>query len=161
MKRLFITKRSLENLPYAERLEHEANLIRSGKRLRKCSRENIYEEIMSSVKAEADKADSYLTNQITHLLKWAYQPEKQRDSRSWDLTIKNSQKRLVKQLSIGKNVQKQVEESLQDSYEAGVELAVKETGLPVQTFPEECPWSLKELSSLTREELVNLLKERN
>jgi hypothetical protein len=80
-----------------------------------------------------------------HLLKHEFHPSKA--SRSWDNSIRNTRveiKILLDEFLSLKNYLKS-SEVLQKCYGKSKKYTAAETKLPLKTFPEKCPWTLKEL----------------
>lgn len=99
---------------------------------------NLAEEIESMGRAEKKELTSRLTVLLTHLLKWAAQPERQ--GRSWIATIKEQRLRSAAVLRDNPSLRPQVPEILDDAYAVGRIRAYGETNLLETLFPEVCPW---------------------
>jgi hypothetical protein len=108
---------------------------------------NLEEEIQALGRQEYRELVSRLTVLIGHLLKWEYQPEKR--SRSWFLTIREQRRALRRHLSHNPSLKSQLEAAQADGFEAGVDLALRETDLPLRTFPKQCPYSYEQISNDT------------
>ena len=85
-----------------------------------------------------------LTTLLTHILKWMHQPEQR--SRSWRGTIIEQRQELADHAASGV-LRNHAEAVLADAYAKAVERAVAETGLPAETFPSACPYTLEQLLS--------------
>jgi len=122
----------------------QAYLLRSGK-LSALDIEHIAEEIEDVGKSEQRELASRMAVLIAHLLKWQYQPERQ--SRSWQRTIKEQRKaiarRLIKTPSL--NSLANDAEWLEDAWGDAVSIAINETGMG--SFPESCPWAIENILS--------------
>jgi hypothetical protein len=81
---------------------------------------------------------SRLTVLLGHLLKWEYQSEKR--SRSWFLTIREQRRAIRRHLLRNPSLKSQICEALAEGFEAGVDLALRETDLPLRVFPSDCPY---------------------
>ncbi len=79
---------------------------------------------------------------LMHMLKWHYQPE--RRGTSWRLTIRNQRTEIRDLLKENPSLSAQLPNELLTNYADARELATDETGLPENTFPDECPFSLEE-----------------
>ncbi|MEX2140240.1 MAG: DUF29 domain-containing protein [Pirellulales bacterium] len=90
------------------------------------------------------RVESRLTVLMEHLLKWVYQPDKR--TRSWQRTILIQSEELLDDCESGV-LRKHAEASLVKSYAKAVKRAAIATGLSVQTFPAECPYTLDQLLS--------------
>lgn len=104
---------------------------------------NLIEELKDLGNSQASKLQSYLTNVFLHKLKIKYQPC--RHSRSWDLSIKFSTNRVLRQLKKNPSLKSSLMEIFKEAYEDAIAYACKETGLEEETFPEECPWTQEEI----------------
>ena len=90
------------------------------------------------------EVESRLTVLIVHALKWAHQPD--RRSGSWKATIIEQRQELEGLVSRGV-LRNHAEAVLADAYYKAVERAAAETGLPAETFPAGCPYTLDQLLS--------------
>lgn len=104
---------------------------------------HLREEIQSLGRQEYRELVSRLNVLIGHLLKWEYQPEKR--SRSWFLTIREQRRGIRRHLNRNPSLKSRLGDALEDGYEAGVDLALRETGLPLRTFPDSCPYEFENL----------------
>ena len=104
--------------------------------------QNLREEIISLGKQEYRELVSRLTVLVGHLLKWEYQPDKR--SRSWFLTIRE-QRRAIRRHLQGNPSLSRIPTALSDAFEAGVDLALRETDLPIRTFPSHCSFTFEDI----------------
>lgn len=104
----------------------------------------VAEEIADLGKSERSSLTSHLRRIILHLLKIRYQPEKH--TRSWDLSIVESRIRMTQRLRESPSLRASLHELSADAYESARVRAARETGLPLETFPEECPFTLDEIA---------------
>ncbi len=81
---------------------------------------------------------------MAHLLKWQHQSENR--TGSWRSTI-TVQRQDLESLTESGTLRNHAEAILAKAYADGVEQAADETGLPAETFPAECPWTLEQLLS--------------
>ena len=88
--------------------------------------------------------ESRLTTLLGHVLKWLHQPDHR--SRSWRGTIIEQRQELASLTAHGV-LRQHADAVLADAYADAIERAVAETGLPAQTFPAECPFTLAQLLS--------------
>ncbi|OUC16048.1 MAG: hypothetical protein B0A82_03450 [Alkalinema sp. CACIAM 70d] len=82
--------------------------------------------------------DNRLAVLVGHLLKWQYQSVNR--SNSWRATLREQRRRIHKLLTDNPSLQPYVLEAMAEAYEIGRDLAIQETNLPDETFPEECPY---------------------
>jgi hypothetical protein len=105
--------------------------------------ENLAEEIESLGKRDRRAVESYLEVIAKHLLKWRYQPA--RRTPSWRHSVRQARTRLSRLLRDHRTLRAQVDQLLADAYPAARRAAAEETGLPLATFPEACPWPAEQL----------------
>lgn len=101
---------------------------------------NLVEEIESLGRQQRQELRNRLSILLGHLLKWEYQPQKR--SRSWLATLRIQRLDLADLLADNPSLQPYLEEALHRAYLRGVQLAVRETNLPHDTFPADCPYGL-------------------
>ncbi|MBF0203451.1 MAG: DUF29 domain-containing protein [Desulfamplus sp.] len=107
--------------------------------------EHLAEEIEDVGKSEQRELSNRMIILIAHLLKWQFQPERQ--SRSWQVTIRNQRKAIqihLKQV-LSLKVKLNDAEWLEIIWGDAIYEASKETGL--DNFPETCPWSINDILS--------------
>jgi hypothetical protein len=105
--------------------------------------ENLAEEIESLGKRDRRSRDSQLVRLMQHLLKWHYQPL--RRSPSWRRSIYQAQTALEDVLEDNRSLREIPPAHLAKLYERARRLAIQDTGLPLSTFPEACPWTIEQL----------------
>jgi hypothetical protein len=118
-------------------VEEQVRLLKAG-RLDEIDAENIAEEISDVGLNEYDKLESALRVLLAHMLKWDHQPD--RRSRSWESTIGIQRRHALKQLQKNPSLKSRRDEAVRDGYGDARLLASGETDLPVETFPETCPY---------------------
>jgi hypothetical protein len=101
--------------------------------------ENLIEEIEDMGRSERRSLESNLVVVLTHLLKWQYQPAFR--SGSWKGSIAEHRRRIRKALKESPSLKPYLEEVFAECYSDAVEQASSETELPVETFPQECPYT--------------------
>jgi hypothetical protein len=124
-------------------LEATAELVRTG-RLTEVDTASLVEYLTDTTRRDRKEVVSRLVVLLTLLLKYEYQPEHR--SGSWRITIRNQRRELADDVS-GGTLRKHALESLAAAYEGARQDAADETGLPLATFPEACPWTLDEAVS--------------
>ena len=105
--------------------------------------DNLIEEIESLGKFEKRALESYLEKWLMHMLKIKFQPSKH--TSSWDSTIKISSHKAQKTIAENPCLKSQLKGIVADTYYSARLLASVETGLDEVIFPQECPWSLKDI----------------
>ena len=120
----------------------QAALIRAG-RFEFLDLENIAEEIEDVGRSQQDELASRMAVLLAHLLKYKFQPD-YGNKRSWLRTIKEQRSRLNARLKKTPSLKPSLldEEWIADAWSDAVTLALKETGLDADTFPETCPWEM-------------------
>lgn len=102
-------------------------------------RVNLIEELEAMVRSEKKAIRSNLRILLMHLLKYKYQSEKR--TNSWLFTIREHRKRLQDDFENSPSLKRYFYETFLKSYEDARELAADETGLSINTFPVESPFS--------------------
>ena len=105
--------------------------------------QNLREEVISLGKQEYRELVSRLTVLVGHLLKWEYQPDKR--SRSWFLTIREQRRAIRRHLQGNPSLKSRMPTALSDAFEAGVDLALRDTDLPIRTFPSHSPFTFEDI----------------
>ena len=125
--------------------QQQAALIRQGEFNRvDLDCENIAEEIESMGRREKHSIRSYLFNVIMHLLKWQYQPD--RRGTSWELSIINARDQLKELVADSPSLRPQMPGFATDIYPRARRNAAGETGLALATFPEQCPFTIEQIT---------------
>ena len=125
-------------------LQTNINLLKEG-RVAEIDLENLLEELESLGRSEKNALKSNLRVLIMHLLKYKYQSEKR--TNSWIYTIREHRKRIRDTFQSSPSLYRFFEDIFDESYQDARELAADETGLSIQIFPPESPF--------TREEVLN------
>ena len=113
---------------------------------------NLIEEIETLGRRERQELRNRLGVLLGHLLKWQFQPEKR--SNSWLGTIREQRVQIKLLLQDSPSLKPYLDEVFLTIYELGLALAIRETELGEQVFPEICPYTLGEI--LNPEFLPNL-----
>lgn len=122
----------------------QARLLRAGQ-FDALDIEHLAEEIEDVGKSEKREIRSRMVVLLTHLLKWGRQPDRQ--GNSWRRTINVQRRDIADCLMATPSLKPDLQNSRWwESVWAGVLVdVVKETGLPFDAFPEECPWSFEQI----------------
>lgn len=99
----------------------------------------LIEELQGMSNSEKSALESNLRILLMHLLKYRYQPHKR--SNSWLFTIREHRKRLLKAFNKSPSLKRYYETVFAECYQDGRELAADETGLSLQAFPDESPFT--------------------
>jgi hypothetical protein len=100
---------------------------------------NLIEELEAMGRSEKSAIESNLRILLMHLLKYKYQSEKR--TNSWLFTIREHRKRLRNDFKNSPSLKRYFLEVFQECYQDARELAADETGLSINTFPVESPFS--------------------
>jgi hypothetical protein len=111
--------------------------------------ENLFEEIEDMGRSERRALESNLIIVLLHLLKWQYQPEKR--TGSWERSIIEHRRRLKKALKESPSLKSYLTNILEENYSESVKQAKAETKLPLDAFPQQCPY---ELASILDDEFL-------
>ena len=103
---------------------------------------NLIAEIESMGKSEKRELKSRLIVLLIHLIKWQYQPEKR--SESWRSTITEQRICIEALLEDSPSLQPLLIEIFPDCYEKARSKASAETGIKLNFFPQESPFTLDE-----------------
>ncbi|MDJ0599611.1 MAG: DUF29 domain-containing protein [Crocosphaera sp.] len=118
-------------------LEETAKLLKENK-LDQLDIENLIEEIEAMGRSEKRGFRSNLEQLLLHLLKWKYQPNKR--SGSWKRSIIERRNRMLDDLEDSPSYKPYYEQIFNKCYQNARKYAEAETGLPINTFPEICPF---------------------
>ena len=122
----------------------QAALLRAG-RLQDLDIENVAEEIESMGRSEKRELLNRLTVLLLHLLKWRYQAGYR--GRSWQLTIKEQRRKVVRHLDDNPSLKHMLPEVFAESYADSTLEAERETGILETSFPQICPWTYDQVMS--------------
>jgi hypothetical protein len=103
---------------------------------------HLAEYLSDMAKRDKREVQSRLVVLLAHLLKWQYQPDKR--STSWQLTVAAQRQELRLLLASG-TLRGHAADVLDVSYADAVEQAAIETRLPVESFPDVCPFTLDDV----------------
>jgi hypothetical protein len=104
---------------------------------------HLAEEVEDLRKTERRGVHSQLRLILSHLLKWVYQPEKRTES--WRSIITNGRVLVQEDLEDLPSLAPELETLAAWAYPRARRDAVKDTSLPLATFPEVCPWSVEQV----------------
>ena len=107
---------------------------------------HIAEEIEDMGKRDQREVRSYLIRLVLHLLKWQVQPEKRSDS--WLDSIGQSRIDLGGIFEQSPSLEPFARRILPVAYRLAVRQAIKETGLPAQSFSKICPFTYEQAIDL-------------
>ena len=119
-------------------LTKTAQLLRERK-FKKVDLDNLIEEIESMGRSEKKAVRSNLRILLTHLLKYKYQSQKR--SNSWLFTIVEHRQRIKDSFKDSPSLNRHFIQEFAECYQDARALAAAETGLPIDTFPVDSPFS--------------------
>jgi hypothetical protein len=122
-------------------IETTAQQLKEGK-FNEVDLTNLIEEIESMGRSEKRELKSRLIVLLMHLLKWQYQPEKR--SESWRSTISEQRICIEGLLEDSPSLKPLISEVFDDCYQKARLKAADETGIKLNFFPKESPFSLEE-----------------
>ena len=124
----------------------QVQALRAG-RLSELDGENVAEELEDLGKAVRRELQSRLELILSHLLKWAYQPD--RRSSSWENTIDEQRRRVADLVDKNPSLKSCLEEVASDAYRYARGSAGNDMGLAPRAwrrhFPTTSPWSLSQI----------------
>ena len=124
--------------------QQQADLLRQGL-LSEVDTAHLVDEIEDMGGSERHALGSYLKNILMHLLKWQYQP--QRRGNSWRLSIRNGRDGVDRLIEFRTSLERKMTEQIPAEYRRARTAAADETGLPLTTFPDVCPFTVEQITS--------------
>lgn len=108
---------------------------------------HLVEELGDMGRGERTELENRLTVLLAHLLKWEFQhgqlagrwQEVKGDS--WRATIIEQRDRIAKRLDKSPGLKSVLPDLIAEAYEDATRLAANESGLPVEGFPDTCPYA--------------------
>ena len=119
-------------------IQNQVNLLKT-KQWQQLDHLNLIEEIEALGRKERQELRNRLGILLGHLLKWQFQPDKR--TNSWLFTIREHRKRLRNDFKNSPSLKRYFLEVFPECYQDARELAADETGLSINTFPIESPFS--------------------
>jgi Domain of unknown function DUF29 len=105
--------------------------------------ENLIDEIEDMSRRERKVLKSNLIVVLLHLLKWEYQPEYR--TGSWRGSIREHRRRINEDLKDSPSLVPYLQEIWAECHDNSRDQAADETGLPLETFPTVCPYSMEQV----------------
>jgi len=127
---------------FFEWTRRSAELLRAG-RFDQADITHIAEEIEDMGKRDWRELNSRIQVLLIHLLKWRTQPDKR--SRSWERTIAGQRVKLEQVLDDSPSLRLRIANGLRAAYAKAVHLAAIETGLALDQFPADCPFTVEQI----------------
>ncbi|MBK5970488.1 MULTISPECIES: DUF29 domain-containing protein [Thiorhodovibrio] len=137
---------TLYDTDYSQWAQRNAELLHA-RRFEELDIAHLLEELSDMSKSDRRELHSRLLILIAHLLKWEHQyqtlAERWREFKgdSWRTTIIEQRKQLATLLRQSPGLKAAIEGTIAAVYPDAVDLAAKETRLPLESFPSICPYS--------------------
>jgi hypothetical protein len=109
----------------------------------KVNRTQVAEELRDMSKTERRTLRSHIRRALLHMLKIRYQPGKH--TRSWDLSIAESKLQIDEELADSPSLRRELPELVMQAYREARIRAARQTGLALEVFPEQCPFSVEDI----------------
>jgi hypothetical protein len=103
---------------------------------------NLIEEVESLGRKERQELRNRLGILLGHLLKWQFQPEQR--TNGWLGSIREQRIQIKLLLQDSPSLKPYLEQAFADAYELGLALAIRETLLDAEIFPEQAPYGLEQ-----------------
>jgi hypothetical protein len=129
---------------FNEWIEKQINLLKT-KEFDSLDTENLIEEIEGMSRSDKRALKSQMIRLLKHLLKFKHQPQKQEDSSSWFKSINESKDQIEMILEDSPSLKPLLESYFVLAYAKARSEAATETGLPIELFSVDCPWSIQEV----------------
>ncbi len=120
--------------------QQQVDLLRQGK-LHLLDQAHLIEEIEDLGNRHYDQLESRLVQLVAHLLKWQVQHWQR--SNSWRATIRGQRLAVEKLLRRNPGLKARIPEAIAEGWAEARLLAIAETGLPDDCFPDQCPYSFE------------------
>ena len=104
---------------------------------------NLIEEVESVGRSDFKAFVGAIKIVIAHMLKWDHQPAKRGDS--WTDSIEEHRARATLDLEDSPSYTSRLNEAIERAHRLARFKASRETGLPLSTFSESCPYSWDEI----------------
>ena len=105
--------------------------------------QNLAEEIESLGKQQRQELENRLAILLGHFLKWDYQASHR--SKSWKATIREQRRSLEKLIRKNPSLKPYLTEAIEDGYQSGLDLVVRETSLDYPDLPEDCTYTIEQI----------------
>lgn len=106
---------------------------------------NLVEEIESLGRQQRQELRNRLGILLGHLLKWQFQTE--RRSKSWVATLREQRREILILLQESPSLKPYLSEAIAQGYQAGLDLAVRETPLTYEDLPVSCSYTTEQILS--------------
>jgi hypothetical protein len=139
-----MAKATLYDRDFLQWTEHQMACLQKGQ-WENVDVDNLVEELGDLGRSEQKELGRDLKVLIMHLLKWQYQPE--RRTASWEVTLSNCRDGIQDCLEDSPSLQRFLNDTewAVKYYRRACRDAAKETQLPIDMFPAECPYALEDI----------------
>jgi hypothetical protein len=139
-----VIKTTLYDRDFLQWTEHQMACLQKGQ-WENVDVDNLVEELGDLGRSEQKELGRDLKVLIMHLLKWQYQPE--RRTASWEVTLSNCRDGIQDCLEDSPSLQRFLNDTewAAKYYRRARRDAAKETQLPIDMFPAECPYALEDI----------------
>lgn len=120
----------------------QAALLTAGK-FDRLDIENLVGELDYLGNSQKNEIVSRLGVLMAHMLKWQFQPSKR--SNSWRATLMVQRREIARTIKRSPSLKNYPSLVYLDEYELAVLNASGDTGLPLDAFPETCPYSIEQI----------------
>jgi Domain of unknown function DUF29 len=124
--------------------QQQATAIRAGN-WEAIDRKHLAEEVEDWWKTDSARLRQALQDICVWLLAYTYAPEQRQAHYSWYVRITSLRVDLEVITDIWSNLAVRAQDMLPKAYARSREQAPQESGLPLETFPETCPWTLEQV----------------
>ncbi|NBC49794.1 MAG: DUF29 family protein [Gammaproteobacteria bacterium] len=144
------TLSKLYELDYSAWAAQTAELLRQG-RFSELDLEHLVEELGDMGKSQRQELVSRLRVLLAHLLKWQFQYRRlserwaEFEGKSWRNTLIEQRLSLGYLLEEHPGLKGHLNQAIRKAYGQAVELAARESEMPVETFPASCPYAQTEI----------------
>jgi hypothetical protein len=108
--------------------------------------DNLAEEIESLGRSDRRAITHQLERLLLHLLKWVYQPDQRaRRGRGWRGSVRQARTAIADLLEDSLSLRDYPAQRVALAYRRARQQSAIQTGLPLATLPETCPWSSAQL----------------
>jgi hypothetical protein len=123
----------------------QASLLRSERR-DSLDGSNLAEELEAMAAAQRREIKKHLKKLLAHLLKFKAQPDELNRYHSWRKSIREAREEIIDMIEDSPGIfQGKRDEFLAISYQRACVDAGEDTGLAVEAFPANCPWSFDQI----------------
>jgi hypothetical protein len=119
----------------------QAALLRE--RVRDLDWDNLAEEIESVGRSDKRTITTQLIRLLAHLLKWQYEPSHR--GHSWQDSITDARRMIALTIEDSPSLHLHPDTRLVFAYRHARHEAHRETGLPLDTFPDTCLWDVNQV----------------